>query len=136
GAGAESEEGARSTSAGGLRFGGEVAGGAMRADLNCVERRLRLGTAGLSLETAGPEAAAAGRVDWRGNVAFQDDAFPATLHRWVRDGNRRQKRRRVGMPRRTVELSRGGHLDDLAEVTDGDPVRAVLNDCRGVGDDQ
>src|SRR5260370_29487433 len=72
------------------------------------------------------KAASAGGIDRARPVALQDDRMaggPGLRHR-----HGREQGLRVGMLRRGVDLLRGGHLDDLAEIHDYVTMRPQLDD--------
>jgi hypothetical protein len=90
-----------------------------------LQRRLLVGADLLRQRASSAEAAARGRVDRARHVAGQDDALPLLARRRLGDG--RQQRHRVRVLGVAVELCRGGQLDDLAQVHDGDPVADVAD---------
>src|SRR3954447_10762660 len=84
--------------------------------------------------TPGVEAATAGRIDRARYVALQDDRVangPGLRHR-----HGRQQRPGVGMLWRGEDLLPWRHLDDLAEIHDGNTVRHVLDDSQIVADEE
>jgi hypothetical protein len=63
----------------------EETGGLVIAEVDDVQRRLLVGAPLLRLEASGPEAAARGRVDRRGNVSLEDQPLALALDLWIRN---------------------------------------------------
>ena len=81
--------------------------------------RMRIGAAGV-------EMTARRRVDRARHVALEDDALALARAR-LRDRHGRQQRLGVGMQRHLEQALLVGHLDDAAEIHDGDAMRDVLD---------
>src|SRR5882757_2703738 len=80
------------------------------------------------------ETASAGWIDRAWYVALQDDRLAGGPR--LRYRHRREESLGVGMPGRAEDLLPGRHLDDLAEIHDGDTVRHVLDDRQIVADEE
>src|SRR5215217_1141493 len=85
---------------------------------------------------AGVEVAAGGRVDRARDVAAEDDPLAALLDHRVGNRHGGQESLGIGVERFLVEGDAVRHLDDLAEVHDGDAVGDVLDDGEVVGDEE
>ena len=83
---------------------------------------------------SGMESATARRIDRARHVALEDDRVADGSGLWHRHG--REQSLGVGMPRRGEYLLSGPHLDDLAEIHDGDTMRHVLDDRQIVADEE
>src|SRR5207249_1203620 len=89
----------------------------------------------LRLPAPGAEPAAGRRVQRRGYVAGQPDAFPRGAE-YLDVRYRGQQRPGVRVGRRVVDLVPVADLDDLAEVHDRDPLREVPYHGQVVRDEQ
>jgi hypothetical protein len=88
------------------------------------------------LGAAGPEVAAARRIERARDVALEDDPLPLPLAAGVGDRHRRQQRLRVRVLRLARQPLGVGDLDDPTQVHDGDAVADVLDGRQVVGDEQ
>ena len=82
----------------------------------------------------GMEPAPRWDVDCAGHVAVQPD--PLLLHIRIRDGQRREQRFRVRMPRGRKNVVRRAYLPQPSEVDHRDPVSQVPHRSQVVGDEQ
>src|SRR3954449_2169582 len=81
----------------------------------------------LGAPTPGAEATTARRIGRSWRVADENDARPVTFDERIRDRSCGQQRLRVGMRRSAVQLRHGSHLDDLAEIHDGDTMAEMAH---------
>ena len=106
---------------------------AVRADL---QFRLLVGADRDGQSAARVEGAATGHVDGRGRIAAENDTAPGALREWVRSGRSRHQGGGVGVPVLSRDSLSAAHLDNRAEVHDGDPVAHRLDHAEVVGDEQ
>ena len=89
---------------------------------------------GFGIETASVETTSARWIDGTGHIPGENDSlfFDGGVGTW----HSREQRLGIGMGRIAIELTIRSHLNDLAEIHDGDTIANVLDDAQVMRDDQ
>jgi len=86
----------------------------------------------LKKRTSGMKSTSRRRINWTGDIAFQNEAMPLHLRVWNRD--RREERLGIGMQRSFIEFFSRGQLNKLSQVHYSNPIANIPHHAEVMGD--
>ena len=116
-------------------FGIEMAGH-MAARRDLADLGVDLAADRHHTRAAGAEIAAFGRVGGAWHIALQDDALSVVMAGRVRFGDRRQKRRGLGVHGISKKRIARGQFDHAAQIHHRDPVGDMAHHAEVMGNEQ